>query len=134
MTLALGALCMIACSEKENTEQINALKTGLVKDYGKSQEEVNSFTYDARDVTAKEAYEAMMDNNLRKTQIFADAENFEMVEQLTTSFDSLMKEQKANKDKTYQAVHTYKLQKKDTLFNVTYYMDGNKIVAVDSKK
>ncbi|AWH84910.1 hypothetical protein HYN59_07125 [Flavobacterium album] len=124
---------MIACSKNE--EQIEPLKAELIKSYGKSQEEVDSYTYSVHDAYAKEVHMALNEKYLKLGEYAMDAGNMERAEEALKSMDSLEAALPKDKDKKYYAVHAYKLRDNDTIFNVYYYMDtNNKLVAVSSRK
>jgi hypothetical protein len=131
--LLLSAICLTACSK--NAEQIEPLKAELIKSYGKSQEEVDSYTYSVHDAFAKEVHSTMTDKYLKLGQMSLDADDQKGAEEALKSVDSLEAAMPKDKDKKYYAVHAYKLRDNDTIFNVTYYLDAaNKLVAVRSKK
>ncbi|MEL1243554.1 hypothetical protein AAEO56_04710 [Flavobacterium sp. DGU11] len=131
--LLLSAIGMVACSN--NSELVEPLKAELIKSYGKSQEEVDSYTYSVHDAYAKEVHMALNEKYLKIGEYAMDAGNMDRAEEALKAMDSLEAALPKDKDKKYYAVHAYKLRDKDTIFNVYYYMDtSNKLVAVRSKK
>lgn len=131
--ISFTLLALFGCSK--DSEQVTSLKTQLVKDYGKSQAEVDSYTYTVHDAYSKEVFSAIMDKELKKAEMDADLGVLDTVPGSNTKIDSLLIEEGKQKDKKFYAVRVYKLRDKDTIKNITYYLnDKNEVLAVKQHK
>lgn len=132
ITLVAAAICLAACSK--NSEKIDALKAELVKDYGKSKEEVDAYSYDVYDAYAKEVHSALTDKHLKLADFYMDLDALDEVEKHLKALDSLEAAMPNDKNKKYFAVHAYQLRGNDSIVNNFYYLDeSNALIAVKDR-